>query len=145
MAASPADFVATRTPSRVIAIGKEGPLRKPLRQSQIFDAIVKAVEVSGTPTEPTISRNSRTPVFDLDAMYGGGPSVSPQFYQSDRIKLVIGATPDGAREDLPRTPDNAAIIGELVAEHPGLVTIKSSLGRERVVALLAGEQLPRIC
>src|SRR5207302_10284312 len=37
---------------------------------------------------------------------------SSDLYQSDRIKLVIGATPDGAREDLPRTPDNAAIIGD---------------------------------
>jgi hydrogenase expression/formation protein HypE len=40
---------------------------------------------------------------------------------------------------------NAAIIGEVVAEHPGLVTMRSTVGGERVVAMLSGEQLPRIC
>src|SRR5262245_40160271 len=40
---------------------------------------------------------------------------------------------------------DAALIGEVVAEHPGLVTMRSLVGGERVVALLAGEQLPRIC
>jgi hydrogenase expression/formation protein HypE len=40
---------------------------------------------------------------------------------------------------------NAAIVGEVVAEHPGLVTMRSLVGGERVVAMLAGEQLPRIC
>ena len=40
---------------------------------------------------------------------------------------------------------NAAIIGDVVAEHPGLVTMKSNLGGERIVNMLAGEQLPRIC
>lgn len=40
---------------------------------------------------------------------------------------------------------NAAIIGEVVARHPGVVTLKMESGGERLVALLAGEQLPRIC
>jgi hydrogenase expression/formation protein HypE len=39
----------------------------------------------------------------------------------------------------------AAVIGEVVADHPGLVTLKSVVGGERVVSMLAGEQLPRIC
>jgi hydrogenase expression/formation protein HypE len=40
---------------------------------------------------------------------------------------------------------SAAIIGEVVAEHPGMVTMRSVVGGERVVTMLAGEQLPRIC
>ena len=40
---------------------------------------------------------------------------------------------------------NAAIIGEVVDVHPGLVVQKSLVGGERVVTMLAGEQLPRIC
>jgi hydrogenase expression/formation protein HypE len=39
----------------------------------------------------------------------------------------------------------AAIVGEVVAERPGLVTLRSSIGGERIVDLLTGEQLPRIC
>ena len=40
---------------------------------------------------------------------------------------------------------NAAIIGEVVADHTGMVIMKSLVGGERVVTLLSGEQLPRIC
>lgn len=40
---------------------------------------------------------------------------------------------------------DAAIIGQVVAEHPGLVTSRTSIGGKRVVDLPAGELLPRIC
>ena len=40
---------------------------------------------------------------------------------------------------------NAAIIGKVVAKHPGLVTAKTSIGGMRVVDVPAGELLPRIC
>jgi hydrogenase expression/formation protein HypE len=40
---------------------------------------------------------------------------------------------------------NAAVIGDVVADHPGMVVMKSLVGGERVVMLLSGEQLPRIC
>jgi hydrogenase expression/formation protein HypE len=39
----------------------------------------------------------------------------------------------------------AADIGEVTAGHPGRVTLRSSLGTERILPMLAGEQLPRIC
>lgn len=40
---------------------------------------------------------------------------------------------------------DAAVIGEVVEEHPGRVVLESRIGGERVVDLLSGEQLPRIC
>jgi hydrogenase expression/formation protein HypE len=40
---------------------------------------------------------------------------------------------------------NAALIGEVVADHAGMVTMKTLVGGERLVTMLAGEQLPRIC
>ncbi len=39
----------------------------------------------------------------------------------------------------------AAIIGEVVAAHPGKVFLRSRIGGMRVVDMLSGEQLPRIC
>jgi hydrogenase expression/formation protein HypE len=39
----------------------------------------------------------------------------------------------------------AAIIGEVVAEQPGKVTMRSRIGGWRIVDMLSGEQLPRIC
>jgi hydrogenase expression/formation protein HypE len=39
----------------------------------------------------------------------------------------------------------AAIIGEVVADHPGRVMMSSRVGGLRIVDMLSGEQLPRIC
>ena len=39
----------------------------------------------------------------------------------------------------------AAIIGQVVAEHPGTLVMQTGLGGKRVVAMQIGEQLPRIC
>lgn len=39
----------------------------------------------------------------------------------------------------------ASIIGEVVNEHPGFVTLRTRVGGNRVVDMLSGEQLPRIC
>ena len=39
----------------------------------------------------------------------------------------------------------AAIIGEVTDDHPGFVTMKTRVGGTRVVDMLSGEQLPRIC
>jgi hydrogenase expression/formation protein HypE len=39
----------------------------------------------------------------------------------------------------------AAIIGTVTAEPAGLVTMKSRIGATRIVDMLSGEQLPRIC
>jgi len=39
----------------------------------------------------------------------------------------------------------AAIIGEVVEDHPGKVFLRSRVGGLRVVDMLSGEQLPRIC
>jgi hydrogenase expression/formation protein HypE len=55
---------------------------------------------------------------------------------ADRLLSLVRSHPLGR---------NAAIIGRIVEDHPGMVVMKSLVGGERVVTLLAGEQLPRIC
>ena len=56
--------------------------------------------------------------------------------ESDSLLKVLRAHPLG---------ENAACIGNIVADRPGLVTLRSTLGGERMVTRLMGEQLPRIC
>ncbi len=55
---------------------------------------------------------------------------------ADAVLCAIQALPEGAQ---------AAIIGRVVEDHPGLVTIRTIVGSERIVDMLVGEQLPRIC
>ena len=40
---------------------------------------------------------------------------------------------------------NSAIIGEITEENKGMLIMKTSIGGKRIVDMLAGEQLPRIC
>lgn len=56
--------------------------------------------------------------------------------EADRLLEVMRAHPLGR---------DAALVGEVVGDHPGVVTLKTAVGGERVVNMLAGEQLPRIC
>jgi hydrogenase expression/formation protein HypE len=39
----------------------------------------------------------------------------------------------------------ASLIGRVLEDTPGLVTMKSKIGANRIVDMLSGEQLPRIC
>ncbi|HOO56966.1 MAG TPA: hydrogenase expression/formation protein HypE [bacterium] len=40
---------------------------------------------------------------------------------------------------------DSAVIGRLVGEHPGRVTIKTAIGGSRILDMLTGDPLPRIC
>lgn len=44
-----------------------------------------------------------------------------------------------------RYGEEALVIGEVTAEPPGRVLLKTALGSTRIVDMLAGEMLPRIC
>jgi heme peroxidase len=76
-------------------------------------------------------RDARTPAFDLDSVYGFGPKLQPELYDSgfpaDRARLAIGSTnptpsiagrgnlptiPGSLPNDLPRRADLSAIVGD---------------------------------
>ncbi|MFI6349156.1 hydrogenase expression/formation protein HypE [Streptomyces sp. NPDC050560] len=56
--------------------------------------------------------------------------------EADAVLAAMRAHPLGA---------GAAVIGECVPDHPGMVVARTGLGGSRVVDLPLGEQLPRIC
>ncbi len=56
--------------------------------------------------------------------------------QAQAVLDVVKANPYG---------QDAAIIGEVISEHPGKVFMETRIGGSRIVDMLAGEQLPRIC
>jgi len=55
---------------------------------------------------------------------------------ADAVVAAMRTVPQGS---------GAARIGAVVADHPGMVTIRTIVGSERIVDMLVGEQLPRIC
>jgi len=71
-------------------------------------------------------------------------------YVANEGKMVTIVDPADANKVLARMKENnygrdAAIIGEVTDEHPGKVVMKTKLGPSRIVDMLSGELLPRIC
>jgi hypothetical protein len=69
-----------------------------------------------TPTPVESLVNLRTPQLDLDSLYGSGPTISTQLYESDAMhllagQLLTGSSDTGAR-DLPRSNNGRAIVAD---------------------------------
>ncbi|HSV94270.1 MAG TPA: AIR synthase-related protein, partial [Desulfobacterales bacterium] len=71
-------------------------------------------------------------------------------YLANEGKLIAFVAPQDADAVLaamhsdPRGRE-AVVIGEATAEHPGKVFMRTRIGGTRIVDMLTGEQLPRIC
>jgi Animal haem peroxidase len=70
-----------------------------------------------TPVDPTAIANSRTPQFDLDSVYGAGPTGSPTMYEADGVHFLLGAPLSGAvadpdARDVLRGANGRAILGD---------------------------------
>jgi hydrogenase expression/formation protein HypE len=71
-------------------------------------------------------------------------------YVANEGKVVVAVAAESAEKALavlrahPLGQD-AAIIGQVTAEHPGRAVLRTALGSHRVLDMLVEEQLPRIC
>ena len=71
-------------------------------------------------------------------------------YLANEGKLVAVLPEQDAEKVLRAMKNNrygkeASIAGEVLAEHPGRVVMKTMLGTSRIIDMLVGEPLPRIC
>jgi len=71
-------------------------------------------------------------------------------YVANEGKLLAVVTSDDAERILYAMRQNplgreSTIIGDVVQDHPGVVVMTTRIGGNRVVDMLSGEQLPRIC
>lgn len=71
-------------------------------------------------------------------------------YVANEGKLIAVVPADDAETVLAAMHEHplgvdAALVGDVTAEHPRMVVMRSSVGGERVVIQISGEQLPRIC
>lgn len=71
-------------------------------------------------------------------------------YVANEGKLIAIAAPEDANKILDAMRSHplgkdSVIIGEVTEDNPATVIMKTSIGGKRVVDMLSGEQLPRIC
>ncbi|MBB3841500.1 hydrogenase expression/formation protein HypE [Runella defluvii] len=78
-------------------------------------------------------------LLGLDPLYVANEGVFMAFVPAEKAEEIVQKL---------RTLEygqDAAIIGEVTTEHPKQVVLHSRIGGKRVVNMLVGEQLPRIC
>jgi hydrogenase expression/formation protein HypE len=78
-------------------------------------------------------------ILGLDPLYVANEGKLVAFVDpadADRVLIAMRAHPLGR---------DAVAIGEVVDDHPGIVVMQTRIGGNRVVDMLSGEQLPRIC
>jgi hydrogenase expression/formation protein HypE len=78
-------------------------------------------------------------MLGLDPLYVANEGIFAAFVTAERAEEALGllrSHPLGSE---------AAIIGQVTNDHPGFVILRTGLGGTRVVDLLPGDQLPRIC
>ena len=121
---------AMRDPTR-------GGLSSSLNELAAASRVGVKLNEAGIPIRPEV--RGACEMLGLDPLYVANEG---------KLIAVVGTGEAGRLVEVMRAHPlgrNAAIIGEVVAEHPGMVTLRSLVGGERVVVMLSGEQLPRIC
>jgi hydrogenase expression/formation protein HypE len=131
----------------VLAAGGEGVhvLRDPTRGgvASALNEIAKDAEVGMLLRERDIplaeAVRAACAIFGFDPLYVANEGKLLAFVRPDVADAVLEAM---RADPLGR---DAAVIGEVVADHPGIVYLRSSIGGTSVVSMQSGEQLPRIC
>jgi hydrogenase expression/formation protein HypE len=83
--------------------------------------------------------SSACELLGLDPLYVANEGLFLSFVETSKAEDYLKAL----QED--ENGVNAKIIGTVVENHPKQVILESAIGGKRVVSMLPGEQLPRIC
>jgi hydrogenase expression/formation protein HypE len=78
-------------------------------------------------------------LLGLDPLYVANEGVFVAFVEASIADQVVNTIRNWEHGP------HAAIVGEVSTQHPGQVVLHSQIGGRRVVNMLVGEQLPRIC
>src|SRR5215510_1666727 len=123
------------------------PLPQPfLRKSAVKEVHIEIAERSGV---GILIDESRIPIraevqgaceiLGLDPLYVANEGKMLAFVSSRAAERVLAAMREHA------LGKESEIIGKVVADHPRIVVMRTRIGGNRVVDMLSGEQLPRIC
>lgn len=107
--------------------------------NELADASGVGVELDESALPVTAQVAAACELFGLDPLHVANEGclvamVTPQV--SYHVLAAMRARPEGAA---------ARVIGRVVDDHAGRVTVRTLVGASRIVDMLVGEQLPRIC
>jgi hydrogenase expression/formation protein HypE len=132
-----ADLLAAAPGIRALRDATRGGVATILNEIASAAGVGVLVTEDDIPVRPAVRGASE--LLGIDPMYVACEGrlvavVSPE--DADRAIAAMRAHPQG---------QEAAIIGKVTAEPPGIVQLKTAFGGTRIVDLLVGDPLPRIC
>jgi hydrogenase expression/formation protein HypE len=104
---------------------------------EIAEASGRRIALDGTTIPVTDTVRGACEMLGFDPMYVAN--------EGRYIAIVPPGDADSALAQMAAHGTNPVCIGEVTDRGDGLVTITSSIGATRIVDMLSGEQLPRIC
>ena len=141
--------VSTMWPAVDALLGAAGPSLRCIRDATRGGVASVLNELARASSVAIFVREARVPVKPAVAGACEILGIDP-LYVANEGKLVAFVAPEAADEALAalRTVpgfEQAAEIGEVRAEPEGLVLLDTAFGGSRVVDMLVGDPLPRIC
>jgi hydrogenase expression/formation protein HypE len=124
------DLHVLRDPTR-------GGLASSLNEIAGASHVGMVIEERAVPVRPDVA--AACEMLGLDPLYVAN--------EGKLVAILPAAAADATLAVLHAHPlgHNAAVIGRVVADHPGQVVARTPLGATRLIDLQIGEQLPRIC
>jgi hydrogenase expression/formation protein HypE len=132
-----ANVLAAAPGTRCFRDPTRGGLASTLNEIAGASSVSIAIEETAVPVKDQVRGASEMLGYDVFQIANEGKMVA----------VVPAAEADAALEAMKASPygEDAADIGEAAAEHPGKVYVNTSFGAKRIMDMLVGEQLPRIC
>lgn len=114
-----------------------GGLASTLNEMAATSGVSITVEETQVPVRPQVLGACEMLGYDVYQVANEGKMVA----------IVPPGEADAALRAMRSAPygEDAAIIGEVREDHPGTVYVRTSFGATRIMDMLVGEQLPRIC
>jgi hydrogenase expression/formation protein HypE len=130
LTAAPSGIRCMRDPTR-------GGVSSALNEIAQRSSVGIRIEESAIPVRPEVQ--GACELMGFDPLYVAN--------EGKLIAVVEPACADAVLAAMRRHPlgEQARVIGAVTGEAPGLVTMRTLLGPTRIVDMLAGDQLPRIC
>ncbi|MCA9943097.1 MAG: hydrogenase expression/formation protein HypE [Anaerolineales bacterium] len=96
-----------------------------------------ALQENKIPVNPAV--HSACELLGMDPIFVANEGKLLAIVPADAAEAVVDVM---RKNELGR---ETAVIGQVVAEHPGMLVAKTGIGGTRVISMQIGEQLPRIC
>jgi hydrogenase expression/formation protein HypE len=106
-------------------------------------------ELARASSTAVTAREAMVPVSPVVAAAAELLGIDPMYIANEgrMVAFVAAQAADGALEALRAVPgcEQAALMGEVRSDPPGMVLVETSFGGRRVMDQLVGDPLPRIC